>query len=451
MTQAFSRLQRGTRIGKYRLESHVASGGFAEVWKARDTVERAWVALKIPPNLNSEEEQLFLEEIRLSAMFEHPNILRIRNADRIHGRYVIASDLAIESLDERLTRRIGARRALSYTRQILAGLTHAHQHRVIHRDLKPSNLMLFSGDRLKIADFGLAKVAMRTMISATGSGTLLYLAPEQAHGYPCFASDVFSVGLIVYQMLTGYLPHWPFEWPFEGHDTLRSKVPEVFGNWLRKATRPEHHRRFRTAPEMLGAFDRMESAIRRFESRKKRQSAGARHSRNRSRRRRRPVVGAWREVRFREFERAYGKKLFLRFHCPDCGGPISEHMSNCPWCGAGGLHLGEDTEFPHYCARCRRGIRDEWHYCPWCWGPGFDGADGEVRPDPRYRGSCRACRGPMIEGMQYCPWCHTKNTRPIRVEELAHRCSRCRGSTHREYWGFCPWCGAAQATQNGAP
>ena len=252
-----ARLARGTTFGKYRLASKLGQGGFSQVWKAKDTVEDRWVALKLPmPVRNgSDEEDELLREIRLGATLEHDAILKVRNADKVDGRYVIASDLARETLEERLSRRLGTRQAIEWTHQILQGLAHAHAHRIIHRDLKPSNLMIFDDGRIKIADFGLAKVSKHTMISATGSGTLLYAAPEQAHGYPCFASDVFSLGLCIHQMVAGALPRWPFKWPFDNNAVLRSKVTPAFTDMIRRATDPNHAMRYRDAEVMLAEFE----------------------------------------------------------------------------------------------------------------------------------------------------------------------------------------------------
>ena len=427
-----NKLQRGSRLGKYRLHSRIADGGFSEVWKARDTVEGTSVALKIPTHSppGSDEEEDLLKEIQLCARFDHPHILRLRNADRIGRYYVLASDLATESLEQRMQRRLSTQKALDYIRQILLGLGHAHERRVIHRDLKPSNILLFPNEHVRIADFGLARIARHDMISATGSGTLQYLAPEQAHGYPCFASDVFSVGLLCHEMLTGHLPRWPFEWPFPGAEILDKRVPESLRRWIRRAVRRNHNQRFRNAVEMRAGFERLELTLRRFFA-------------PTTRRKRQPRLGVWKDLRFREFQRAFGRSLFLRFQCPDCSGPVSEHMFHCPWCGTGRLAFGEESDFPHFCSRCERGLRDEWRYCPWCWGPGFENADGKPRPDSRYHGQCRSCRAPLIEGMRYCPWCHVKCTRPIRIEELRDRCPKCRGAVSRDYWDSCPWCGAA--------
>lgn len=254
-----TRLARGTTFGKYRLASKLGQGGFSQVWKAKDLVEDRWVALKLPTPVRSggNEEEELLREIRLGASLEHEAILKVRNADYVDGRYVIASDLARETLEERLSRRLGTRQAVEWTHQILKGLAHAHAHRIIHRDLKPSNLMVFDDGRIKIADFGLAKVSKHTMLSATGSGTLLYSAPEQAHGYPCFASDVFSLGLCIHQMIAGTLPRWPFKWPFENSSVLRSKVTPAFVDMIRRATDPNHAMRYRDAEVMLAEFENL--------------------------------------------------------------------------------------------------------------------------------------------------------------------------------------------------
>ncbi len=141
------RLARGSVLGKYRLDSKLGTGGFSQVWKAKDLVEDRWIALKLPQTvkIGSDEEAELLREIRLLASLEHDSILKVRNADKIGDRYVIASELARESLDDRLSRRLGTRIAIAYMHQILHGLAHAHQNRIIHRDFrKPSNFLIFA-------------------------------------------------------------------------------------------------------------------------------------------------------------------------------------------------------------------------------------------------------------------------------------------------------------------
>lgn len=423
-------MRRGLRIGKYRLISRLGEGGFAEVWKVRDTVEDRNVALKIPhPFLpGSAAEGELLNEIRLSASLDHNNILRIRNADKIGSLYVIASDLATETLEDRLRRRLAVKKSWIYLRQILAGLAFAHAQKIIHRDMKPANFMIFPGDVLRIADFGLAKLMRHTVVSATGSGTIMYAAPEQSAGYPCFASDVFSLGIIAHEMFSGVVPRWPYEWPFAGYKTLRTKAPKELINIIRKATRLDHRQRYRDAGEMLAAVDRAQAAISMFFFPKPKA------------RRKRKKLGAWREIRFRETQKAFRGRLLLRFRCPKCDGPISEQMHGCPFCGNTKLRFGKESELPSFCPRCKRGMREEWRYCPWCWGPAFSDAIGKVRADRRYKTTCTKCKQPMMEGMHYCPWCHARRSRTVRIDELPDTCRKCKSSVVNALWDYCPWC-----------
>jgi serine/threonine-protein kinase len=428
------RIARGRRLGKYQLTNKLGEGGASQVWRAKDVVENRYVALKIPFPVEpgSDDEKQLLDEIRLIAGLLHPNVMPIRNADQVGSVYIIACDLAQESLDERLQRRMNTSVALDYIEQMLRGLAFAHEKKVIHRDLKPSNLLLYPGGRLCLADFGLALVARHTLMSATGSGTVMYLAPEQAHGYPCLASDVFAAGLISYQLLTRVLPKWPYEWPYEGFNVLKRKLPVEIHGFLKKSTRLRHTERYVDAVEMLKAFERLKPALNKhLEPKKKRP------------RKKRKKEGVWKDVRFKEFRRLYGKALLTRFDCARCDGPISEHMNACPWCGHAKHYFGEQSEFPVYCPRCTRGMRDEWRFCPWCWGAAFADEAGTQRRDARYQTRCRECTEPMMLGMRYCPWCHARNTRPNRTEALSEQCGECRGSVTTVFWNTCPWCSTA--------
>ncbi len=130
---------------------------------------------------------------------------------------MIALPLGEESLEERLARRLSLRTALDFGEQLLRAVSFAHEQHVIHCDVKPDNLLLFPDGRLRLTDFGISKVAHRT-ISASGAGTVGYMAPEQAMGRPSRRSDVFASGLVLWQMFSGRLPEWPFEWPLAGYD-----------------------------------------------------------------------------------------------------------------------------------------------------------------------------------------------------------------------------------------
>ena len=212
------------RVGKYRIERLIGSGGFAQVYAAMDTIEGGRVALKVPYGQFVDEAMLdlFRQEVRLVATLDHPNILPLRNADMIDNRFVVATQLGRETLDERLGRRISVKKALMFSEQMIAAVAYAHECRIVHCDIKPENFILFDGDWLRLTDFGIAKVS-RLTIMGSGTGTVGHMAPEQAMGKPSMRSDVFSVGLIIYRMLSGWWPEYPFHWPPVGAANLRTK------------------------------------------------------------------------------------------------------------------------------------------------------------------------------------------------------------------------------------
>ena len=247
------------RLGKYRIERRIAQGGFANVYQAWDSIEGVHVALKMPHQFNVTASMLdtFQREARVVAKLDHPNILPLKDASFIDGRFVIASRLGEKSLADRLKKRVSFRTALDYIEQMTSAVAYAHRNRIIHCDIKPENMILHSDGRLQLTDFGIAKVAQRTIIRtmvASGSGTIGYMAPEQAMGRPSAKSDVFSLGLMSYRMLAGVLPEWPFEWPQRGYANLRRKAhPELIA-WLKKSLESRPSRRYQDANDMLRAF-----------------------------------------------------------------------------------------------------------------------------------------------------------------------------------------------------
>lgn len=244
------------KLGKYRIEKRISGGDRASIYKAYDTIHAMPVALKIAdPEMAADAAFLeeFTIEARLSARMEHPNVLAIQNASFVDDYFVIAMPLGIESLAERITRRMSTDVALSFTEQALAAIAHAHSRKIIHCDIKPENFIVFPDNRLKLSDFGFSKVA-QGKLKASGSGTVGYVAPEQAVGRPMFQSDVFSLSLLIYQLFSGCLPDWPYTWPPAGIDKVRKKLRPKARAWLRKgmAMRPED--RYRNVVAMEKAF-----------------------------------------------------------------------------------------------------------------------------------------------------------------------------------------------------
>lgn len=250
-------LRRRQLVGQYRIEQKLAEGGFADVYRAYDTVEGIPVAFKVPHAdlVGKQTLEQFRREVRLVAKLDHPNILGIKTAGMIDGRFVIVSSLGVESLADRMQRRMARTTARSFALQLAAALAYSHRHRVVHCDVKPENLIVFPENKLRLADFGLAKVALRTL-EASGSGTVGYLAPEQALGKPSPRSDVFSAGLVIWRVCGGQLPEWPFRWPYPGSDRVRRGWSRPWIEVVRRATQVDDKRRFASGMQLLAALER---------------------------------------------------------------------------------------------------------------------------------------------------------------------------------------------------
>lgn len=423
-------LRRGQRLGKYRIRNRLAQGGFADVYRAHDTVEGVDVALKIPQgNDDPAVMEGFRREARMASRLEHPNILPLKNADEPEGRFVIAYPLGEGSVADRLDKRLPIAVALSWGEQLLMALAHAHEHKVIHCDVKPDNLIVFDHDtRLRLADFGLAKVAANT-IAASASGTIGYIAPEQALGRPSARSDVFSAGLVIYRMLTGELPEWPYDWPPPGHERLVRHAPEL-SEVLQRALKVDTRRRYRDAGQMLTAYRKAQRKILRRRKSKAESLVVRKHGRR-----------DWRSVRLRQLRRLLGQRLTLSHECGACHQPVDERMRVCPWCGTDPLTPVGETSFPDHCPRCERGVKLDWSYCAWCYGPKIGPQSGRRYTDRRYASACSSCGGKLIPFSRYCPWCRVRIKQRWPLVKKARRCTRCEQPVLPGFWAHCPWCG----------
>jgi len=254
--------KRGKRLGKYRIVSLLGTGGFARVYRAVDEVEGRDVALKVPFEHETELDEL-LREVRIHVRLEHPHILPIRNATLVDGKLVIAYPLGERSLSARLRHRIASTKVLEIFEQVVDATAYAHGRRVIHCDINPHNVILFPDGSAKLSDFGIAKISARTrVLDASGSGTVGFVAPEQAMGQPSFRSDVFSLGLLLHRMLTATLPRWPYDWPPEGYDRLRRKATPPLIELLQRTTAVDEKRRPRNAIALQRSLRKIRSKLR---------------------------------------------------------------------------------------------------------------------------------------------------------------------------------------------
>ena len=258
----------GSRLGKYRLDRRIGSGGFSDVYSATDTLLGIKVALKIltATHVSTQLIEEFRREVRLTMSLDHPNILPIRDASFIDGHFVIVTSLGERTLQDRLQKRVGFDTAFGIIGQLLEAVSHAHEAGVIHCDIKPENILIFADNQIRLADFGIAKAAHKT-ISGAGTGTVGHMAPEQAMGKPSARSDVFSIGLIAYRMFAGVWPQYPYEWPMAGAAQLRRRVHPEMISLLRKSLSVNPRHRFRDAAKMLQEWERITLKAVRFAKR----------------------------------------------------------------------------------------------------------------------------------------------------------------------------------------
>jgi serine/threonine protein kinase len=217
-------LNAGIQLGRYEIRSQLGVGGMGEVYLAQDTKLGRKVALKVLPAAFSEDaERLrrFEQEAQAAGALNHPNILVIFHIGTHEGApYIVSELLEGETLRERMAgAALPQRKALDYALQIVRGLAAAHEKGIVHRDIKPDNVFVTSDGRVKILDFGLAKltgasdgtqpqseVPTRRVDTDPGTvvGTMGYMSPEQLKGRPAdHRSDIFSFGVILYEMLSG--------------------------------------------------------------------------------------------------------------------------------------------------------------------------------------------------------------------------------------------------------
>jgi len=254
---------RGQQVGKYKILSAIGSGGFGTVYLAEDTWIDKKVALKVPHRQGVEFTEL-LHEPRLLASLNHPNIVSILTAEKHENLFFIVMEYVPGETLEALIGREGTldlTRALDYTCQICNAIDHAHRHGIIHRDLRPGNVLIATGDIAKVADFGTSRFLEMAAHGTTVIGSPPYMAPEQFHGKAVFASDLYSLGITMYQMMTGMLPYQT-PGPAELQKLLTGelvtpprtrnpRIPHSLNDIVMKALAPDPEARYQTGGELL--------------------------------------------------------------------------------------------------------------------------------------------------------------------------------------------------------
>ena len=266
---------------RYRIEDRLGSGGMSTVFRATDTILERTVAVKILAEHLSDDDRFvarFRREALAVAKLVHPNIVQVYDTGNDGGQYYIVMEYVRGRSGAQLLQaegKLDPETSVEIGVQACAGLDYAHRHGIIHRDVKPGNLMIIGGPAgggdmtVKLADFGIARASEQTRITQVGSvvGTAAYLAPEQARGEEANPStDVYSLGVVLYQFLTGRLPYegaslaelavrQQSEQPL--HPSSYSEdVPEAVGDAVLVALESDPSRRFAAAGELADALRR---------------------------------------------------------------------------------------------------------------------------------------------------------------------------------------------------
>jgi serine/threonine protein kinase len=213
-TQSFVPLSKGTEVSHYKIISKIGAGGMGEVYLSEDTALKRRVALKFLPHHYASDQDLrerFKREAQAAAKLDHPNIVPVYEVGEYQGRpYFAMAHIEGQSLRDIIKEgKLGINETIDLTMQICEGLHEAHVAGIVHRDIKPGNIIIDSKGRPRLVDFGLAIVSGENKLTKTGStlGTVGYMSPEQVEGKKVNQrSDLFSVGVILYEMLTGRRP-----------------------------------------------------------------------------------------------------------------------------------------------------------------------------------------------------------------------------------------------------
>src|SRR5215212_2268225 len=207
----------GTLIAeRFRLDEKVGAGGMASVYRAYDPTLEIWVAIKLMHrDISTDPDQLerFRREARAVASLNHPHIVTVIDAGEDEGApYIVFEYVRGETLKERIRTvgRLPVPEAVAYAIEIGRALSCAHSHRLVHRDVKPQNVLIDPDGRAKVTDFGIARSMEAKGLTATGRvlGTTDYVSPEQALSHQVTEqSDIYSLGIVLYEMLTGEAPY----------------------------------------------------------------------------------------------------------------------------------------------------------------------------------------------------------------------------------------------------
>lgn len=396
---------------RYRILNELGAGGFARVLLCRDRINGQVRAVKVA---NRTGDESLLREARGLRFLSHPGVVRVHEVgEDDRGRpYLVMDFLEGPTLRDFLEyhRRLPVKVALGLTLEMAEALEAIHAEALVHRDLTPSNIILDRRNRRPVlCDFGIARDLGLSTQTGTTAGTLAYMPPEQMRGRATPRTDVFALGVVLFEMLTGLCPWGEARTAIIAYRILRfdkrrltrqmSLVPEALRPILSRALARDPQERF---PSM-GSFRRALAEI---------------HVRRRG----------------RSVEELLDDYYDVRRVCTGCGSDLITHMRFCPECADRKRLIWAD-HLPGRCPRCEWEKSPVWKYCGWC---GSEFARSREGKDPAVcRGKCPACRRGVPLYARFCPHCRERLSWDV---EFKVPCPGCGWGVSIR-WRGCPWCG----------
>ncbi len=304
-------------VGKFRIERPLGNGGFGAVYLAEDTLIGKLVALKVPHRQNQSLEAL-VSEAKVMAPLNHPNIVSVLTAERDVEAglfFIVMEYVEGESLAERLTRdgQLEEAQAIAWSMQVTDAVGYAHSKNILHRDLRPSNVLLTKDGNAKVVDFSISRLLERDPYASTRIGSPPYMAPEHFQGRATFASDLYSIGVMMYEMVTGVLPFFDLnparieelvaQGRFTPPNLKNRKVSKELSDIIQRAMARELSQRYRAAEDLLNDLRHLRATPRRE----------------------RDLADIRQRIAARD-QRAEGL-------CFNCRRPLPKRATLCPFCG----------------------------------------------------------------------------------------------------------------------
>jgi serine/threonine-protein kinase len=268
-------LSKDQTLGKYLIIDRLGAGGFGSVYLAQDRLLNRKVALKVP-HIQSDDQVVLLREPQIMAKLRHPNIVELITVEKKDDTFFMVLEYVDgESLDKliRRERTLPPARALEIAMDVCAAIGFAHAHQVIHRDLRPANILLTQKGVAKVTDFGTSRILemQRDGFARTRIGSPPYMAPEHFRGRAVFQSDLWSLGITMYEMLTGTVPFYDVDpikiaqsfqtTPIVPPHLKNQEVPKALSEAVMKALAINLGDRYLSAQEFLKALRALKDGL----------------------------------------------------------------------------------------------------------------------------------------------------------------------------------------------